>query len=42
MADTREQVRRLVEPAVEGMGYELAELECRLGHGSGLLRLFID
>lgn len=42
MADTPEQVRRLVEPAIEGMGYELAELECRLGHGRGLLRLFID
>ena len=42
MTETREQIRRLLEPAVEGMGYELAEFECRLGHGKGLLRLFID
>ena len=42
MTQTQEQIRQLVEPAIEGMGYELAELECRLGHGKGLLRLFID
>jgi ribosome maturation factor RimP len=42
VTETREQIRRLIEPTVEGMGYELAELECRLGHGKGLLRLFID
>lgn len=42
VTETREQIRRLVEPAIESMGYELAELECRLGHGRGLLRLFID
>jgi ribosome maturation factor RimP len=38
----REQIEKLVEPAVEAMGYELAELEWRLGPGRGLLRLFID
>lgn len=42
VTETPEKIRRLVEPAIEGMGFELAELECRLGHGSGLLRLFID
>jgi ribosome maturation factor RimP len=39
---TREQIEKLVEPAVQAMGYELAELECRIGRGRGLLRLFID
>ena len=42
VTERNEQIRQLVEPTVEGMGYELAELECRLGHGRGLLRLFID
>ena len=42
MAVTREQVLALLEPTVEGLGYELAELECRLGRGRGMLRLFID
>ena len=38
----REELRQLLEPAVEAMGYELADLELRLGRGRGLLRLFID
>lgn len=42
MAVAREQVIALLEPTVESMGFELAELECRLGHGRGMLRLFID
>lgn len=42
MAVAREQVMALVEPTVESMGFELAELECSLGHGRGMLRLFID
>lgn len=42
MAVAREQVMALLEPTVESMGFELAELECRIGHGRGMLRLFID
>lgn len=32
----------LLEPTVEALGYELADLELSLGRGSGLVRLFID
>ena len=32
----------LLEPTVEGLGYELADLEVRLGGRSGVVRLFID
>ncbi|RMF94969.1 MAG: ribosome maturation factor RimP [Gammaproteobacteria bacterium] len=37
-----EQLRALLEPAVERLGYELADLELRLGGRHGLLRLTID
>ena len=39
---TREKLVVLLEPAIEAMGYELADLELQVGHGNGLLRLFID
>jgi ribosome maturation factor RimP len=42
MSVTREQLIKLLEPAVESLGYELADLELNLGHGRGLVRLFID
>ena len=42
MSVTREQLLELLEPEVEALGYELAELEVNLSHGRGLLRLFID
>jgi len=42
MSVTREQLISLLEPEVEMLGYELAELELNLGHGHGTLRLFID
>ena len=32
----------LLGPVVEGLGYELSDLEVKLGIRSGLLRLFID
>ena len=32
----------LLEPAIEQMGYELTDLEVRLGARDGVLRLFID
>ena len=33
---------KLLEPAVERLGYELADLEVRLGGKGGLVRVFID
>ena len=42
MAATRETLWELLEPAVEGLGFELSDLEVRTGRGRGLLRLFID
>ena len=32
----------LLEPTVERLGYELVDLEVRLGSGNGLVRVFID
>jgi len=32
----------LLEPAVAALGYELVDLELRVGRGHGLVRLFID
>jgi len=42
MSVTREKLVELLEPAIEAMGYELADLELQVGHGNDLLRLFID
>ena len=39
---TREELVRLLEPTVEGLGYELSDLEVKLGGRHGALRLFID
>ena len=33
---------RLLEPTIERMGYELTDLELKLGGRSGLVRVFID
>lgn len=38
----REKLIDLLEPTLEGMGYELVELECRPGANNGLVRIFID
>lgn len=32
----------LLEPTVEGLGYELSDLEVKLGGRSGIVRVFID
>jgi ribosome maturation factor RimP len=37
-----EELAVLLEPTVERLGYELADLEVRLGGKGGLIRLFID
>ncbi len=38
----RERVLQLIEPLVEGLGYELVDLEWHPGRRDGVLRLFID
>jgi len=42
MSLTREQLFELLEPAIEALGYELSDMELNLGHGKGVIRLFID
>ena len=39
---TGEELRKLLIPTIEGLGYELMDLEAKLSGGSGLLRIFID
>jgi len=39
---SQEELLKLIEPEVEALGYELADLLVRLGGGRGLLRLYID
>ncbi len=39
---TRDELVRLLEPTVESLGYELSDLEVRIGGRHGALRVFID
>ena len=39
---TGDELAKLLEPTVTRMGYELVDLEVRLGGKGGLVRLFID
>ena len=39
---TRDELAKLLEPTIEGLGYELSDLEAKIGSQNGLLRLFID
>jgi len=39
---TSDELAELIEPTVERLGYELADLEVKLGGRSGVVRLFID
>jgi ribosome maturation factor RimP len=39
---TGDELRALLEPTIERLGYELVDLEVRLGSGNGLVRVFID
>ena len=39
---SRNRLVKLLEPAIENMGYELADLELRTGGVNGLVRIFID
>jgi ribosome maturation factor RimP len=38
----RESLTALLRPVVEGLGYELWELECAPGRGDGFVRLYLD
>jgi ribosome maturation factor RimP len=38
----RDELKNLLEPVVEGLGYELTDLEVKVGGRDGVLRLFID
>jgi ribosome maturation factor RimP len=42
MSKGRAQLVALLEPTVEALGYELADLEASFSGGRGVLRLFID
>lgn len=39
---TNEELKQLLEPAVEGLGYELVDLDLKVGGRDGLVRLYID
>ena len=39
---TADELTRLLEPTIEQLGYELADLEVKLGGRGGMLRIFID
>ena len=39
---TGEELTKLLEPLIEGMGYEIADLELKVGGPDGFLRVFID
>ena len=39
---TGDELAKLLEPTVERLGYELVDLEARLGGKGGLVRVFID
>ena len=39
---TGEELSRLLEPAIQRLGYELCDLEVKLGGRDGFLRVFID
>ena len=42
LAVTGEELMKLLEPAVEQLGYELSDIEVKLGGRDGIVRLFID
>ena len=39
---TGNELQELLEPSIERLGYELIDLEARLGGKSGVVRVFID
>ena len=39
---TGDELRKLLDPAIERLGYELSDLEAKLGGKDGIVRIFID
>jgi ribosome maturation factor RimP len=39
---TSDEIQKLLDPAIERLGYELTDIEVRLGGQGGLIRLTID
>ena len=39
---TGDELRKLLDPAIERLGYEVSDLEARLGGKDGIVRIFID
>jgi ribosome maturation factor RimP len=39
---SKKEIMRLLEPTIERMGYELTDLELKLGGQSALVRVFVD
>lgn len=39
---TADELHQLLEPAVERLGYELCDIELKLGGRDGMVRIFID
>lgn len=39
---TRDELIKMLEPTIEGLGYELTDLEAKFSGQNGVLRLFID
>jgi ribosome maturation factor RimP len=39
---SKQEIIRLLEPTIDRLGYELTDVELKLGGRSGLLRLYID
>ena len=39
---TADELARLLEPSIERLGYEMADLEVKLGGRGGVVRVFID
>ncbi len=37
-----DELRRLIEPKIEGLGYELSDLEVKIGGREGVIRIYID
>jgi ribosome maturation factor RimP len=39
---TSDELAKLLQPTVEGLGYEISDLEANVGGQSGFVRIFID
>ena len=39
---TGDKLRRLIEPTINGLGYELSDLEVKIGGREGVIRIYID